>query len=248
MGDRTVQIAEHRTTAEEHNALPGPATKRTTRRTPLRDPMPAGTTNRRGRELGGMRGPCCSCMTTYLRARRGSFRDRLLPPQENTSSFHPSPPPAHAIPRTDDTAPSSLRTLHPAALFLLSPSLRLLRVSQETGRSARELDPTRPSRNMVANNRDPYFNDQDSRTPPSAASVPFNAQQAGNPAASMLYQHMMNQMSAISNSVLEAWAERSWHSREAWVMWEVNALLWVCVGGWDPSKGIYVDPAMWMWI
>jgi RNA-binding protein Musashi len=52
------------------------------------------------------------------------------------------------------------------------------------------------ARNLAAN-REPYFNDQDSRTP-SAPIVPFNAQQAGNPAASMLYQRMMNQMPHMS--------------------------------------------------
>ncbi|KIJ60450.1 hypothetical protein HYDPIDRAFT_117158 [Hydnomerulius pinastri MD-312] len=51
-----------------------------------------------------------------------------------------------------------------------------------------------------ASGRDAYFNDQESRTPPTP-SVPFNAQQAGNPAASMLYQRMMNQMPAMGGAV-----------------------------------------------
>lgn len=54
------------------------------------------------------------------------------------------------------------------------------------------------ARNLPGN-REPYFNDQDSRTPP-IPSVPFSAQQAGNPAASMLYQRMMNQVPPMSNA------------------------------------------------
>ncbi|KAG6370719.1 hypothetical protein JVT61DRAFT_11105 [Boletus reticuloceps] len=45
----------------------------------------------------------------------------------------------------------------------------------------------------VAATRDAYFNDQESRTP-SAPILALNAPQAGNPAASMLYQRMMHQM------------------------------------------------------
>ncbi|KAN0079990.1 hypothetical protein V8E55_009556 [Tylopilus felleus] len=54
------------------------------------------------------------------------------------------------------------------------------------------------ARNMAAA-REPYFNDQDSRTP-SVPIVPFGAQQAGNPTATMLYQRMMNQMPPMGST------------------------------------------------
>ncbi|KAF9230611.1 hypothetical protein BU15DRAFT_83417 [Melanogaster broomeanus] len=178
------------------------------------------------------------CTTAYLQARLAvNYGGRALqtrrhapsPPRPRPAPF-PSPPapPARARPGTADPARESrCRRLFRDATnsdqfvgklgLVLDDKQASLPIEVKTAQPRSQHN---QARNMVANNRDPYFNDQDSRTPPSAASIPFNAQQAGNPAASMLYQRMMNQMPAISNSVLEAWAERSWRSREAWAMWE----------------------------
>lgn len=84
---------------------------------------------------------------------------------------------------------------HSASTYTHANLLRDPQIEVKTAQPRSQRD---QARNLAAN-REPYFNDQDTRTP-SAPIVPFNAQQAGNPAASMLYQRMMNQLPPMNGA------------------------------------------------